>query len=82
MVDALRNLGYAPTEGPEQFLNHLVQMKGGGGQGGIRGQVAFSAPLEAGDMVMFLFDKCQYGGQNPRSTEGSHRARQQLEPAR
>lgn len=63
VIDALREKGYSPTEGRVEFLSHLIKLKDSGGrQGGSYGTAAYDAPLNAGDMVMYLWDKCQYGG--------------------
>jgi hypothetical protein len=62
IINALRDMGYAPTVKPEQFLNNIAFQKVGGAPNAISGFAAFAAPLYPGDQVMYLFDGCQYGG--------------------
>jgi hypothetical protein len=62
IVNALRDMGYAPTVKIEAFLNNIGFQKVGGAPNMVGGSAAFSAPLYPGDQVMYLFDGCQYGG--------------------
>jgi len=63
IVNALRDMGYAPTTPKiEQFLNNIAFQKVGGAPNTVSGAAAYSAPLYPGDQVMYLFDGCQYGG--------------------
>jgi hypothetical protein len=62
IINALKDMGYAPTVKPEQFLSNIGFQKSGGAKNTISGAAAYTAPLYPGDQVMYLFDKCQYGG--------------------
>src|SRR5262249_9451668 len=71
MLDGLRQMGFVPTESDEtKFVTHLQQLSAASGtKMTIRGQDAFAAPLLPGDMVMFLFKDCQYGGHTATAVE-------------
>jgi hypothetical protein len=43
-------------------LNDLPRQKLADGKTAIAGPAAYDAPLHPGDLVMYLFDGCQYGG--------------------
>jgi len=63
IIAALRNMGYAPaTDKIEAFLNNINFQKVGGSPNFVQAPAAYSAPLNPGDQVMYLFDGCQYGG--------------------
>jgi hypothetical protein len=62
IVNALRDMGYAPTVGIEAFLNNINRQKVNGAPNFVGSPAAYSAPLFPGDQVMYLFDGCQYGG--------------------
>jgi hypothetical protein len=65
IVNALRDLGYAPTDPPDKldlFINNIARQKVGGSPITLGGASAYSAQLNPGDQVMYLFDGCQYGG--------------------
>ncbi|WP_028063733.1 SH3 domain-containing protein [Solirubrobacter soli] len=62
IVNALKEMGYAPTVKIEAFLNNIGFQKVNGAPNTVSGSAAFSAPLFPGDQVMYLFDGCQYGG--------------------
>jgi hypothetical protein len=60
VINALKQLGYAPNDAMK-FLNPGSK-KLNGQPLTIGGPAAYGAELMPGDMVMYLFDKCQYGG--------------------
>jgi hypothetical protein len=63
ILAALRDMGYAPaTANIEAFLNNINFQKAGGSPNFVSAPAAYSAPLNPGDQVMYLFDGCQYGG--------------------
>jgi hypothetical protein len=63
IIAALREMGYAPaTSKIEQFLANISFQKVGGVPNLVSAPAAYSAPLQPGDQVMYLFDGCQYGG--------------------
>jgi len=61
VLDGLRSLGYAPQDSQTWFTKVLFA-KVGGSSMKIGAPEAYTAQLHPGDMVMYLFDGCQYGG--------------------
>ena len=64
LFDGLEQMGYKPTRSKDDFVANLLKMrdKATGQRGMYYGTNAFAEPLQPGDVVMFLFQGCQYGG--------------------
>jgi Bacterial SH3 domain len=64
IIAALRDMGYAPVDPSkiDAFINNIALQRVGGQPNTVRAPEAITAKLNPGDMVMYLFDGCQYGG--------------------
>lgn len=61
LLDGLKSVGYVPLYGDDEFLKNLVTIRGEHKMFYARNE-AYAQKLEPGDIVMFLFEKCQWGG--------------------
>ena len=61
LLDGLRAAGFEPSIGEKDFLANLLLVKGQE-KGFYSRNEAYARDLQPGDIVMFLFDKCQWGG--------------------
>lgn len=58
----LKSKGLEPNTVPVVFFDNLAKLSGSQKAASFYGEAAYALPLEPGDRVDFLFDKCQYGG--------------------